>query len=192
MTNLPAHALMTTDVAAAFAVDPQRGLAEGEAKRRLVHFGRNISHRHRAQAFLDAIASLVSARPPRMARVLCDGAETLVRASDVVPGDVIVVEPDDDVPADARLVDTSTLFVDEAHLTGEHTPIRKSAEAVAMDAALAERRSMLYLGTRVVRGHATAVVTATGDSTEIAKLSHLVKAEENHGSSLASFLHRPN
>jgi Ca2+-transporting ATPase len=87
-----------------------------------------------------------------MARVLCDGAETLVRASDVVPGDVIVVEPDEDIPADARLVDASTLFVDEVHLTGTHTPIGKSAEAVAVDAALAERRSMVYHGTRVVRG----------------------------------------
>ena len=183
---------MTIDVAAAFAVDPQRGLAEGEAKRRLVHFGRNISHRHRLRDVFETIASLLSARPPKMARVLCDGAETLVRASDVVPGDVIVVEPYDDVPADARVVDASMLLVDEAHLTGRHTPIRKSAEAVAVDAAVAERRSMVYHGTRVVHGHATAVVTATGDSTEIAKLSHLVAAEESHEFSLASFLHRPN
>ncbi len=121
---------------------------------------RGLSPRHR----LSASAATTEAR----ARALRWG-ETLVNVADLVPGDVIVVEPDADVPADARVVTASALLVDESGLTGTRKPVTKSPDAVAGDAALAERRSMLYRGTHVLTGHATAIVTATGDATEIAK-----------------------
>ena len=110
--------------------------------------------------------------PPRpaIARVLCDGAEVLVNAADLVPGDVIVVDSGNDVPADARVVTAAALNVDESDLTGSRTPVAKSPDAVAPDAPLTERRSMLYRGTHVVTGRGTAIVTATGDTTELGKI----------------------
>lgn len=124
--------------------------------------------------------------PPRraIARVLCDGAEVLVKAADLVPGDVIVVDPGTDVPADARVVMAAALNVDESELTGARTPVAKSPDAVAPDAPLAERRSMLYRGTHVVTGHATAIVTATGDRTELGMSARTV-------SPIASYRHSP-
>jgi magnesium-transporting ATPase (P-type) len=91
----------------------------------------------------------------------------------------VEVDAGTDVPADARVITASALVVDEWELTGAHAPISKSADAVAADTALPERRSMLYLGTHVVVGHATAIVTATGDATELAKLSNVAQPEES-------------
>lgn len=156
------HARDTAAVAAAFSVDPQRGLAAGEAVRRSVHFGRNVLHAAARSPF------------PRhaVARVLCDGRETAVPAADLVPGDVIVIEPGMDVPADARVLTASGLTIDESELTGARVPVAKSAETVDESTPLTQRRSMLYLGTHAVSGCATAIVTATGDATEIAKIRH--------------------
>ncbi len=151
------HARDTADVAAAFHVDPRRGLAAGEALRRSIHFGRNIVH---AGAWPHRIA----------ARVLCDGEEKSVPATDLVPGDIIIVEPGGEVPADARVLTADGLLVDESALTGAPSPVAKSPEVVDDASPLADRRSMLYLGTRIVAGHATAIVTATGDATELGKI----------------------
>ena len=170
MMQLTAYAREPLEVAAAFAVDPRRGLPAGEAARRSIHFGRNVIHGRR-WALFDAIASLLLPPRPRLARVLCDGEEKLVDVADLVPGDVIVVDADADVPADARVVTAWALVVDESQLTGVNAPVVKSPEAVPGDSVLAERRSMLYLGTHVVTGHATAIVTATGDATELVKMS---------------------
>ncbi len=151
------HARDTADVAAAFRVDPRRGLAAGEVLRRSIHFGRNIVH---AGAWPHRIA----------ARVLCEGEEKSVPATDLVPGDVIIVEPGGEIPADARIVAADRLIVDESALTGAGSPVVKSPDVVADASPLADRHSMLYLGTRVIEGHATAIVTATGDATELGKI----------------------
>jgi magnesium-transporting ATPase (P-type) len=178
MMHLAVYAREPVEVAAAFAVDPRRGLATGEAVRRSIHFGRNVMHRGR-WALFGAIVSLLVPQRPRLARVLCDGRETLVNVADLVPGDVIVLEAGADVPADARVVTASSLIVDESELTGAGAPVAKSPAAVATDAVLEERRSMLYLGTHVVAGHATAIVTATGEATELARLSRGIQPEES-------------
>lgn len=104
---------------------------------------------------------------PKVARVLCDGAEVVIKVSDLVPGDVIVVDSGNDVPADARVVTAAALSVDESQLTGARMPVAKSSDAVAADAPLTERRSMLYRGTHVLTGHGTAIVIATGATTEL-------------------------
>ena len=108
------------------------------------------------------------------ARVRRDGHEMKVDAGDLVPGDVIILNGGDRVPADSRLIKSGSLRVDESALTGESLPIEKSPDAVTTDAPLAERRSMIYLGTTIAAGHATAVVTATAAQTELGRIGKLI------------------
>ncbi|MBM0229396.1 HAD-IC family P-type ATPase [Micromonospora sp. ATA51] len=99
------------------------------------------------------------------ARVLRDGAEQVVAAEDLAPGDVVTVGPGDAIPADCRLLTADGLEADESSLTGESLPVGKTPDPVVA-AAVADRRSMLYEGTTVAAGHGTAVVVATGEETE--------------------------
>jgi cation-transporting P-type ATPase I len=99
------------------------------------------------------------------ARVLRDGAERSVAATDVVVGDIVLLGAGDVVPADCRLLDAQALQVDESSLTGESFPVDKKTDPVAAN-AIAERRSMIYEGTTIAAGHATACVVAVGDATE--------------------------
>ena len=104
-----------------------------------------------------------------------DGRVTRVEAAELVPGDLIVLEAGAQVPADARLVRSATLRVNEAALTGESVPGEKAADASADVATpLAERRTMVYLGTAVLAGSGAAVVTATGVATELGRIGQLV------------------
>ncbi len=112
------------------------------------------------------------------ARVLRDGEQDIVDAAELVPGDIVIIEPGAHVAADARVVAATSLTVDEAPLTGESVPVEKSAGAAAADAPLAEHRSMLYLGTHVVSGSGTAIVTATAEATELGKIGRLLRAVE--------------
>lgn len=112
-----------------------------------------------------------------VARVRRDGRESLVDAAELVPGDVIVLNAGDRVPADARIFEAASLRTEESALTGESVTVEKNAQAVAFDALLAERFCMLYLGTTVAAGRAVAVVTATGGETELGKIGRLVAGE---------------
>jgi cation-transporting ATPase I len=97
-----------------------------------------------------------------------DGAEQVVAADDLVPGDIVVLNPGDAVPADCRIVEAAGLEADESSLTGESLPVTKTDRPVAA-AAVAERESMLYEGTTVAAGRATAVVVAVGADTEVGR-----------------------
>ncbi|HEY7654084.1 MAG TPA: HAD-IC family P-type ATPase [Methylomirabilota bacterium] len=104
-----------------------------------------------------------------------DGVERAIPAHSVVPGDVLLLKAGHDVPADARVVDGDGLSVDESALTGESVPVAKQAAAVfPSNGALAERANMVYAGTVVSEGSATAVVTATGRHTELGRIRALV------------------
>lgn len=109
------------------------------------------------------------------ARVLRDGNEDLIDAALLVAGDIIILNPGDRVPADARLLEATSLKVDESTFTGESVPVNKSAEPVDVSSILADRCSMIYLGTLVVAGRATAVVTATGSYTELGRIGRLMQ-----------------
>jgi Ca2+-transporting ATPase len=108
------------------------------------------------------------------ATVVRDGREQVVAASRLVPGDLLRVREGDRVAADARVVHTHGLEVDESVLTGESAPVGKDAHPVARDAPLAERSSIVYAGTGATRGSALAVVTATGRATEQGRIAALV------------------
>ena len=127
----------------------------------------------RARRALDALIRL---EVPR-ARVLREGVPEAIDARQLVPGDVIVLESGDAIPADARLVDAHEARVDEAALTGESLPVAKHADA-EIDAAvpLPERATMLYRGTSLVAGTARGVVVATGETTELGRIGVLVRS----------------
>lgn len=122
---------------------------------------------YRAERSLEALRELATPS----ATVIREGEPFDIPASEVVSGDVLHLEAGDVVPADARLISETDLSVDESTLTGESLPVSKGTEPVADGAPLAERRSMVYKGTSVTRGHARAVVTATGMATELGTIA---------------------
>jgi calcium-translocating P-type ATPase len=110
------------------------------------------------------------------ARVLRDGSEREIPASEVVRGDVVVVREGDKVPADGRVASPERLEVDESALTGESLPVAKGRAPADARAPLAERASMVFAGTAVTRGRAFVVVTAAGAQTEIGRIAELTAA----------------
>jgi Ca2+-transporting ATPase len=108
------------------------------------------------------------------ARARRDSRETLLDAADLVPGDIVVLNAGDRVPADARIIEAASLRVEESALTGESATVGKAVIPVTSETLLAERHSMLYLGTTIVAGHAVAVVTATGAQSELGRIGRLV------------------
>ncbi|MDD5337571.1 MAG: cation-transporting P-type ATPase, partial [Candidatus ainarchaeum sp.] len=100
------------------------------------------------------------------ALVMREGKKELVDSRNLVPGDVILLEEGDKVPADARLLDEQGLEINESSLTGESMPVKKNVGKVAKGTPLAERSSMVFAGTFVARGRGSAVVVATGAGTE--------------------------
>jgi magnesium-transporting ATPase (P-type) len=126
----------------------------------------------KAERALAAIRGLIAPH----ANVLRQGQRKSVKAEELVPGDIVLLEAGDKVPADARLIRARGLTIDEALLTGESITANKGETAMPSVAPLAERASMVYSGTLVATGQATAVVTATGKGTEIGRISGLLSA----------------
>ncbi len=126
----------------------------------------------------EAMAALNEMAVPTV-RVRRGGALTEVSSLDLVPGDRVVLETGNVVPADGRLIDSSNLQIEEAALTGESEPVSKDATALfETDRALAERRNMVYSGTIVTMGRGELIVTATGMNTEIGKIASLIQGVE--------------
>ncbi len=128
----------------------------------------------RAERAVATLAKMAAAQ----ASVIRDSRFSRVPAREVVVGDTIILEEGDAVPADARVVEEKTLRISEASLTGESESVAKTAEAVAVDSALAERRSMVFAGTAAVSGHGRAVVTSTGMRTEVGHIATLLGETE--------------
>ncbi len=108
--------------------------------------------------------------------VLRDGKETKVPASQLVPGDVILLYTGDKVPADSRILESFNLKVDEATLTGESAPVDKNARELPPSTQLNDKRNMVFTGTIIVYGRAKAVVATTGMQTEFGKIAQMVQA----------------
>ena len=136
-----------------------------------------------------AMNALRALHAPR-ARVLRDGRQATVAAAEVVPGDVLLLEPGDVVAADARLVQAHALRAIEAALTGESVPAGKRVGGVAEDAPLAERADRVFLGTSIAAGTGTAVVTATGLATEVGRIATLLQGAERGATPLQARLAR--
>ncbi len=126
---------------------------------------------YRAQRGIEALRRL---EVPEV-RVLRDGSPGVVHATELVPGDVVLLEEGDRIPADGRLIRAHDLRIDESPLTGESMPVDKSVDPVSASASLAERTDMVYLGTAVVAGRGRAVVTAIGMATEVGAIAEAVQ-----------------
>ncbi|MGZ8237555.1 MAG: calcium-translocating P-type ATPase, PMCA-type [Methylobacter sp.] len=114
------------------------------------------------------------------ATVRRDGSVNELPAEQLVPGDIVILEAGDKIPADGRIIIARTLEADESSLTGESVPVGKQHEALATKAIpLAERNNMLYMNNAVTRGRAEMLVTATGMATEIGKLASMLSQTED-------------
>jgi magnesium-transporting ATPase (P-type) len=112
------------------------------------------------------------------ARVVRDGQEREIDSRELVPGDLVLLEPGSKVPADLRLVTANGLQIDESLLTGESLPVTKRVAPVQEVAPLADRRSMAYTGAVVTSGRGRGVVVATGTATELGAIAGLMRGEE--------------
>ncbi|HCO51312.1 MAG TPA: ATPase [Oscillibacter sp.] len=130
----------------------------------------------KAEAAIEALQTMTAAT----SKVLRDGKITVLHSADLVPGDVVILEAGDAVPADGRLLESASLKIEEAALTGESVPVNKTAEPIAAegDVPLGDRKNMCYMGSTVVYGRGSAVITATGMDTEMGKIAGVLARTE--------------
>jgi Ca2+-transporting ATPase len=129
---------------------------------------------YKAEQALKALKKMLS---PTIT-VLRDGTEEDVPSETLVPGDIVLLEAGDKIPADARLLEVRSLDLDEAPLTGESVPVRKSTAPLPLDTPVSDRNNMIYAGTVVTYGRGKAIVAATGMSTEFGKIAEEVASAE--------------
>ncbi len=133
-----------------------------------------VSQESRAEKALDALKEMSAPH----ARVLRGGAEQVVDSAAVVPGDIVLIEAGDFIPADGRLLESASLKCEESALTGESVPSEKDAAAkVAEDAPLGDRLNMVYSGCSVAYGRGRYLVSATGMKTEMGRIAKMLNAE---------------
>lgn len=133
-----------------------------------------VMQESKAEKALDALKSMSAPH----ARVIRDGKEQIIDASQLVPGDIIHLEAGDFVPADARLLSSISLKSEEAALTGESVPSEKDADGIVeVESPLGDRTNMVFSGCSITYGTASAIVTATGMNTEMGKIANLLDNE---------------
>jgi Ca2+-transporting ATPase len=140
----------------------------------------------RAEQALAALRRMSAAH----ANVVRDGERQSIAAAELVPGDIILVEEGDTVPADARLIQATALQTAEAALTGESLPVSKDAAAIAEEAALGDRSNMVFSGTAATCGRGRAVVTATATDTEMGRIAGMLQAAPDETTPLQKELDR--
>lgn len=132
----------------------------------------------------DALKMLSKMAAP-VARVIRNGVQSSIPTEEVVCGDIVILESGMRVPADARLIESNNLTVDESMLTGESFPVEKKPDAkISESAPIGDRFNYIYSGTIIVKGRATAVVTSVGNHTEFGKISEKVAEAEDSVSPL--------
>ena len=134
-----------------------------------------FTQEYRSEKALEALKKMTAPT----AIVLRGGKEVKVQASEIVPGDIILLYTGDKVAADARIIEAINLKTDEAPLTGESTPVNKKADPLPEHTTLPERRNTVFTGTVVVYGRGKAVITSTGMNTEFGKIAKMVQVTED-------------
>jgi P-type Ca2+ transporter type 2C len=140
----------------------------------------------RAESAVAALRQMAAAQ----ATVLRDGERRSVPAAEIVPGDIILVEEGDTVPADARLILSTALQTAEASLTGESLPVSKDTVPIPEEAGLGDRHNMIFSGTAATYGRGKAVVTATGMQTETGRIAGMLKTTQDEATPLQKELDR--
>ncbi len=131
----------------------------------------------KAEAAIEALQTMTAAT----CKVLRDGKQVTVHSDELVPGDVVILEAGDAVPADGRLLESASLKIEEAALTGESVPVNKVIDALGLssgqeDVPLGDRKNMCYMGSTVVYGRGKALITRTGMDTEMGKIAGALAA----------------
>ena len=126
----------------------------------------------KAEKALDSIRNMLSSE----ARVIRDGATLIIPAEDLVPGDIVLLESGDKIPADLRLIEVKNLRTEEAPLTGESVPIDKTVNAVSAKAVVGDRTGMAFSGTLVSSGRGVGVVVGTGSETELGRINQMMSS----------------
>jgi Ca2+-transporting ATPase len=134
-----------------------------------------FTQEYRAEKAMEALKKMAAS----LAVVIRDGEHQTVAASELVPGDIVVLEAGRIVPADMRVIESAQLRIEEAALTGESVPVEKTAGALAGESlSLGDRKNMLYRGTIVTYGRGIGAVTTTGMDTELGRIAAMIQGEE--------------
>ncbi len=138
-----------------------------------------VTQESKAEKAIEALQQMAAAT----SKVLRDGTLQTIKSEDLVVGDVVLLEAGDAVPADARILESASLKIEEAALTGESVPVNKKVEKLSLgnekDIPLGDRKNMVYMGSTVVYGRGSAVITGTGMNTEMGKIADaLANAKE--------------
>ena len=125
----------------------------------------------KSEEALEALQEMSAAQ----SKVIRDGKMTSLHSSELVPGDIVLLEAGDSVPADCRVLESASMKIEEAALTGESVPVEKHTNPISLDGAddvpLGDRKNMCYMGSTVVYGRGKAVVVGTGMKTEMGKIA---------------------
>ena len=140
---------------------------------------------YNAEQSIEALKKMASPH----AKVIRNNQPQDIASALIVPGDIILLETGDKVPADSRLLEVHDFFTQEATLTGESFPIEKTTDALPTQTTLADRTNMVFSGTIITRGRAKAVVTSTAMSTEIGKIATMITKSHEKFSPLQKKLH---
>lgn len=133
-----------------------------------------FTQEYRAERALEALKKMLS---PTIT-VLREGREEEIPSKELVPGDVLLLEAGDKIPADARLIEAHSLMCDEAPLTGESVPVSKDIKPLPVEVRVSDRKNMVFTGTTVTYGRGRSVVTSTGMNTEFGEIAQAVTAVE--------------
>jgi len=133
--------------------------------------GLGFVQEYRSEKAMEALKQMTAPT----ATVIRDGEEEKIPARDLVPGDIILLQTGDRIPADSRLTEAVNLKIDEAPLTGESVAVNKTTQIISGDIPVADRKNMAYMGTTVVYGRGKAIVTGTGMATEFGKIAGMLQ-----------------
>ena len=129
----------------------------------------------KAESSLDSLKKLSVPE----AKVIRNNQKLTISSQELVPGDIVILEAGDYVPADGRIIESQTLKVIEGMLTGESEPVLKNTDVINEECALGDQKNMVFSGSMVVYGRATFVVTSTGMNTEVGKIADLLETAGN-------------
>jgi Ca2+-transporting ATPase len=152
----------------------------------LLNAGFGFYQEFRAEKAIEALKKMASLK----AVVLRDGRQQKIDAADLVPGDVIILETGEKIPADSRLIEGMNLETQEAALTGESNPVSKHVMEIDKEATIADQHNMVFSSTIITRGHGTAMVCDTGMNTQIGKIAHMIQTTKTEQTPLQKQLAR--
>ena len=134
-----------------------------------------VSQESKAEKSLDALQSMAAPN----AKVLRDGVVSIIPSAEIVPGDIVMLDAGDFIPADGRIINSASLQCEESALTGESVPVEKHSDVVIEgDVPIGDRINMVYSGTAVTYGRGQVIITDTGMDTEMGKIASLLSSAE--------------